>query len=325
MEKGFKNKNFAKGFAIGVVLTALIILVVFSAQGMIAGNLSPDAAKTKVTDFVNTNLLGGQATAKLDQITEDNKGVYKLKFTINNKPIESYMTKDGKLFFPEAYPMSTSTDEKTSTTVTKSDKPKVEIFVMSYCPFGTQIEKGILPAVQALGNKIDFKLKFVSYAMHGQKELDENLRQYCIDKDQGDKLFSYLNCFLKKDDSAGCLKSTSVDQTKLASCVKNADKEFKVTEQFIGKKNWNGNFPPFDVHKADNTKYGVQGSPALVINGAQAESGRDSASLLKTICGAFNKQPEICSTAKLSTASPAPGFGEGTDTSGGAAAGCATN
>ncbi|MCX6713997.1 MAG: hypothetical protein NTV48_02735, partial [Candidatus Vogelbacteria bacterium] len=85
MEKGFKNKNFAKGFAIGVVITAIIILVVFSTQEMIAGNLSPDAAKTKVTDFVNTKLLGGQSTTKQDQIIEDNKGVYKLKFTINNK------------------------------------------------------------------------------------------------------------------------------------------------------------------------------------------------------------------------------------------------
>jgi len=49
---------------------------------------------------------------------------------------------------------------------------------MSYCPYGTQIEKGILPVINALGNKIKFSLKFVDYAMHGKKEIDENSRQY---------------------------------------------------------------------------------------------------------------------------------------------------
>ena len=40
-----------------------------------------------------------------------------------------------------------------------------------------------------------------------------------------------------------------------------------------------------------------------------------------------NKQPDICTTAKLSSASPSAGFGEGTApaSSGAAAAGCATN
>jgi protein-disulfide isomerase len=207
--------------------------------------------------------------------------------------------------------------------ITKNDKPKVELFVMSYCPYGTQIEKGIIPAVQALGNKIDFNLKFVDYAMHGQQELNENLKEYCIDKNQKDKLLPYLTCFLKSSDSAACLKSAGVNQSKLDSCVKSADKEFKVTEQFTSKENWNGSYPPFDVHKADNTKYGVQGSPTLVINGTSAESARDSASLLKTICSAFNNQPDVCSTAKLSSASPSAGFGEGTEASSGSTAGCA--
>ncbi len=327
MEKGTKN-NFVSGLIIGAIIAAV---VVFFGQGIIGGNVSPDKAKTMVTNFVNTKLLGGQATAKLDQLASAGAGLYKVKFTINGKPIDSYMTKDGKLFFPEAFPMSSSTSsgaDQASTVVTKSDKPKVELFVMSYCPYGTQIEKGIIPAVQALGDKVDFKLKFVNYAMHGEKELKENLRQYCIEKDQTAKLLPYLTCFLKSDDSTSCVGSTGIDQEAMDSCVASADKEFKVTEQFTGKKNWNGNFPPFDVHKAENEKYGVQGSPTLVINGAQAEAGRDSASLLKTICSAFNKQPEICTTAKLSSDSPAPGFGEGTEApaaAGQPAAGCATN
>lgn len=336
LKKNFlKDKNFWMGLIIGVVVIVVAMLIVTGVQAMASGNMSIEKAKSKVTTYVNANLLGGQATASLDQITNAGKDIYKLKFNINGQSIESYMTKNGKLFFPEAYDMvSTTAKDATAqnsaqtaptTVVTKNDKPKVELFIMSYCPYGTQIEKGILPAVQALGNKIDFSLKFVNYAMHGQKELDENLRQYCIDKDQKDKIYTYLTCFLKSDDSASCLKSVGVNQSKLDSCVASADKQFKVTEQFTNKTNWNGNYPPFDTHKTDNAKYGVQGSPTLIINGDQVSTARDSATLLKTICSAFNNQPEVCSTAKLSSASPAPGFGEGTAAAGATTAGCATN
>ena len=36
----------------------------------------------------------------------------------------------------------------------KKEKPEVELFVMSHCPFGTQIEKGMLPVARLLGDKI---------------------------------------------------------------------------------------------------------------------------------------------------------------------------
>jgi hypothetical protein len=161
--------------------------------------------------------------------------------------------------------------------------------------------------------------------MHGENELTENMRQYCIDKEQNDKLFPYLNCFLKNGDATSCLNTTSINQTQVNSCIKSTDTEFKITSQFINKQNYKGQFPPFDIFKADNAKYKVAGSPTLVINGTQMESARDSASLLKTICSAFNIEPEICSTAKLSSANPAPGFGDGTTSNSAPAADCTTN
>ena len=72
----------------------------------------------------------------------------------------------------------------------KADKPKVELFVMSHCPYGTQAEKGMIPVVELLKDKISFEVKFVDYAMHGKKELDEQLRQYCIQKEQKAKFLT---------------------------------------------------------------------------------------------------------------------------------------
>ena len=206
--------------------------------------------------------------------------------------------------------------------VVKSAKPKVDVFVMSYCPYGTQIEKGILPVAQLLKDKIDFSIKFVYYSMHGQKEIDENTRQYCIEKEQSDKFISYLTCFLQAGDSPGCLKSSSIDTAKLDACVKVADTQFSISKNFADNSTYlSGRYPKYDVYAAENKQYGVQGSPTLVINGAQVSSARDSASLLKTICSAFTTAPSECSQT-LSSSSPSAGFGTAAAAASPASAGC---
>jgi hypothetical protein len=119
------------------------------------------------------------------------------------------------------------------------------------------------------------------------------------------------------------LEETGINQTRLSSCVKSTDTEFKVTELFNDENTWvSGRFPQFNLYKDDNDKYGVGGSPTLVINGATISSARDSDSLLRTICAGYETPPAECET-ELSAASPSPGFGYGT--SGGSTdAGCGT-
>lgn len=289
--------------------------------------ITPEAAKTRASDFINKNLLKGKATAEIESVTKA-FGLYEVMVKVGGKEITSYMTLDGKLFFPDgglnidelsnAAPKdqaaSASSAPSKPADIAKSDVPQVSLFVMSYCPYGTQIEKGILPVLSALGSKIRFNLEFVDYSMHGKKELDENLKQYCIQKNEPTKLATYLGCFLK-DSAQGdaCIASSGIDQAKLSSCIASTDSQFKVTDNYNDKSTWSGgNFPPFNVNKDDNTKYGVQGSPTLVVNGTEVDgAARDSKGLLDTICSAFSTKPAECGKT-LSSDAPAPGFGEGT-------------
>jgi hypothetical protein len=106
---------------------------------------------------------------------------------------------------------------------------------MSYCPYGTQMEKGILPAFDTLGDTVDAELKFVDYAMHGEKEVKENLRQYCIQENEPQKLASYLGCFLASTEGSeaeaqACMTQTQINQTLLNQCVAKPDAEYKVSE-----------------------------------------------------------------------------------------------
>jgi hypothetical protein len=175
------------------------------------------------------------------------------------------------------------------------------------------MEKGMIPVVKQLGDTIDFNLKFVNYAMHGEKEVKEQLNQYCIEKDQNEKFLPYLTCFLGTDggDTAGetCLAETKIDQAALTSCTEETDAEFSIMANLEDKEGWlNGRFPKFMTHNDENVQYGVQGSPSLVINGAKVNSGRDAASILNLVCSSFETQPEEC-TAELSAEAPASGFG----------------
>ena len=193
----------------------------------------------------------------------------------------------------------------------KTEKPVVELFIMSHCPYGTQIEKGILPVLKLLGDKIDFQLKFVYYAMHKEEELNEQLNQYCVQKNEPGKLITYLENFLVAGDSKSAVAKSGINAGKLASCVRATDLEFDVIGQFKkGEESWGMRFPPFDVHKVENEKYGVGGSPTFVLNGKTLGVGRSSAQLLEAICTGFEVAPEECST-ELSAAAPGAGFGFG--------------
>ena len=336
-EKHTANKTVKskKILVVGLLALALIASALFFLQknnikiGAKSGEvLSAEESKNKIEAFINENLMpqGSQVTIK--EFVEE-EYLYKVVVDIGNgqEPVNSYLTKDGKKFFPqvidieemeeqkrEAEEKANAEKEKEMSEMEKNDKPKVELFVMSYCPFGTQIEKGMLPVLETLGDKVDFELKFCTYAMHGEKELQEQMRQYCVQKEEPNKVEDYLNCFLEVDEagrSDKCIAEVGVNSSKLASCVTATDKEYKVMENFNNKETWlSGQFPLFDVYKADNDKYGITGSPGLVVNGKMIQSGRDSESLLKTICSGFNEQPEECSI-KLSSITPSSGFGFG--------------
>ncbi len=324
----FNRKTFLRFFLPLILIIALALIAWLSFRPK-TSVLTPDQAKIRAENFINDFLMQPGEKATVSEVTPA-YGLYKMKVDITSGQVESYLSQDGKLFFPQALDIDeigasqNSGDPSSSgapaTVSAKSDKPTVELFVMSYCPYGTQMEKGILPALAALGNKIDFQLKFVDYAMHGQQELAENLTQYCIASEQNSKLQAYLGCFLQAGDSASCLSSAGINKTKLDSCVSQTDQKYKVTSNFTNNVGYQGSYPSFNVFKADNEKYGVSGSPTLVIDGQSIQSGRDSASLLATICSAFNTPPAACDTA-LSSATPGPGFGTST-TDSAAAANC---
>lgn len=304
-----------------VAIFALIFTITLSACGTEQIKvISEEEAKATAENFVNEYLMMDETKASASNDGEE-YGLYKLSIDIGySEPVESYISKDGLLFFPQALNIEEIKEESANAPnnsqmpevdLPKTEKPKVEMFIMSYCPYGTQMQKGILPVVKLLGDKIDFQQKYVDYAMHDKVELDENILQYCIDKESPEEFTNYLDCFLTEGDKDKCLSENISDQTAINNCVASTDKEFKISENYTNKIGFKGSYPGFDIHKDDVLKYQVGGSPTLIINETEAQSFRDPASLLKVICSAFTEKPAECDVP-LPTEAPSPGFGYGT-------------
>lgn len=311
-----------------LIIIASLLMMILAGCSLPGNNttkvLAPEEAKVKIEEFINLNLMQGDTKATIKEIVEEGD-LYKITVSVGAQEITSYASLDGKRFFPQVMDIEEVKDAvnsdnnaannnaapASSPNVPKTEKPNVELFVMSHCPYGTQIEKGILPVLETLGDKIDFELKFCDYAMHDKIELDEQLNQYCIQKNENEKFLPYLTCFLEAGNTSDCLDKNGINKSKLSSCVKDTDNTFNVTKNYNDKSTWKGRYPGFGVYQADNTKYGVGGSPALIINGKTVGSARSADALLTSICAGFENPPEQCAT-ELSTASPSAGFGVGT-------------
>lgn len=102
----FEALNFKKiKFDKNSVLVALAVLSAFGALLVFlnsSNRLSVDSIAKKSLDFINDILLQGQQTASLISVSRE-AGLVKMKIEVEGTSFDSYVTQDGKLFFPQAF------------------------------------------------------------------------------------------------------------------------------------------------------------------------------------------------------------------------------
>jgi len=307
---------------ISIVIAGLLIagVFVYVNRGLSSGGLGMQDAGEKAVNYLNENkdTLTGGLVVSLVSVSEEGS-IYKVSLKVGDGEYDSYVSKDGKFLFPYGYNLQEASEgggaaaNNTTTEMEKRDKPDVKLFIMSYCPYGLQAQKMFLPAYELLKDKATMGVYFVNYIMHEKQEIDENLNQYCIQKEQKEKFSNYLNCFVLSGDSEKCLFQANIDKTKLSSCISQTDAEYKIYSQYDDKSTWlNGSFPKFDVQADLNTQYGVQGSPTIIINDQVVDvSPRSPERFKEIVCQAFNSQPSECSET-LSGEAASTGIGVGT-------------
>jgi hypothetical protein len=207
-------------------------------------------------------------------------------------------------------------EEKTG--IEKGDnKPQIDFYVMSYCPYGNMAEEGIEPVYQLLKDKADFNPHYVIYSnyggggpsycidadskycsMHGVQEMNQDIRELCVHKHMGDS--AYFRFVLAMNDKCSAsnadtcweavAKSLNLDTAKIKSCEEDEGESIAASELELNKL------------------LRVQGSPTVFVEGQPYSGGRAAADYAASLCAAFETAPDECSEeslATLGTAAPA--------------------
>ncbi len=186
------------------------------------------------------------------------------------------------------------------------NRPQIDFFVMSYCPYGNQAEEGIAPVYELLKDKADFNPKYVIYSnyqgggpnycideasqlcsMHGVQEINQDVREACVNKYMGiDKWFEFAlamnkKCTYKNADTCWEVVAAdlSLDIEKIKTCEAEEGEILMTADKEMGDA------------------LSVRGSPSVFIDGKTYSGGRTPEDYKKALCAAFDEAPEECSTS----------------------------
>ena len=302
LKRFMENKMYLVVAVLGVALVFTIIYASGAFTGLVVAPdvMSADEAGQKTLEFVNSYLLT-DAQATLNSV-EMESGIYKVFTNIDGQEVPIYATMDGKfIILPQGIidvdeyidTMEATENQPSPTTgeaIPKSDKPVVQLFIWSYCPYGVQAQGPMAEVASLLGNDADFRTELY-YDGHGAYETQQNKIQACIQEVDKEKYWEYAAGFVKdiypncgnsrdvecdKDESVKLMKSLGIDDSAVMSCVEERG------EELIAE------------HRTRAGTYGVTGSPSTVINGLKVNVARNAEAFKAAICSSFNTPPEEC-------------------------------
>jgi hypothetical protein len=283
-----------------IVLGAIVLVMLIANLGGITGNaISSGSAGDKLVDYLNTVADSEVTLVGVD----DFQGLYEVTVEYQGSNIPVYMTHDGKYYTTMLSPLEV--EEQTPVEIPKSEKPEVDLYVMSFCPFGNRAEDTMLPVYELLKDKVNWNVRYIVSvsgetvnSLHGQPEVDQNIREACVLKNYGmDALWSFMtdvnaNCGGDGSCWESVASASGVDTSVIESCV---------SEEGL------------DLMKAEadaSSEAGASGSPTLIINGVESTivyQYENSEAYKQEICSAFENAPEECSTQLSASTSASAG------------------
>ncbi len=278
----FKQTSTWKALT-GITLV-LLALSIFT-QGFNFAETSPTGAvavtlgeaEGKALDYVNSQLLQPPFVATIDS-SEELDNLYKIVLSVAGQTVDSYVTKDGKFFFPQGFDIDAITNnndadstelgnaEETPTVDVSADDDPVmgdedaPVTIVEFsdfqCPFCKKANDEALNLVKedyVKTGKVKLVFRDFPLEFHPEAELAA-LAAECADE-QG-KFWEYHDVLFANQDSLGDAKykawaeELGLDTEQFNDCYKS----LKYLDDVRGDM-------------ADGQKYGVSGTPAFFVNG----------------------------------------------------------
>lgn len=302
-----------------IIIAVLTLLFLTSLGYIIMTKLIPvmkpnetvttDQVRTKVKEYIDNNLLGGTVTSEITGVSENEEyDFYEVTVKVQNQEYTFYVSTDGKFLYLQRYDMNEQPEETTTTTTvpityTKTEKPKVLLFTMSYCPYGNVAEDMIKPVIDLMKDKITVEPHYIinktdtGYtSLHGDQELHENVRELCINKYQPDKYWDFVmavnsGCTSANVDSCweSIASANGIDTAKIKTCQTNEATALIESEIEL------------------STQYNASASPTTFINETKYSGARTPEAFKTTLCTAFIDTPSECSETLSGSSTTASG------------------
>ncbi|HMV68638.1 MAG TPA: thioredoxin domain-containing protein [Myxococcota bacterium] len=167
---------------------------------------------------------------------------------------------------------------------------KLELFVMSQCPYGIEVINAVGPLKEKLGDALDLKVEYIGdgaagslTSMHGPSEVTGDIAQLCAMKQDPSRWLGMTLCQNKAPREVGtnwksCAQETGMDTAALTSCVEGEEGQKLAAASF-------------DAAKAR----GAKGSPTIFLDGQPYSGGRKTNDFLRTICTSLGDAgPQAC-------------------------------
>lgn len=172
------------------------------------------------------------------------------------------------------------------------EKVKLSFHVMSKCPYGAQVVKGVKPALDTLGNAVDFEINYIGnqkgdkwLPMHGEKELQGDKIAVCTKKLYPEKYMDLVFCMAESfrkipENFEECATKVKFDAAKIKKCSDGDEGQKLVVESYKFSQ----------AQKAT-------GSPTIFLNGEKYKGGRTGSAFTKSLCDTFKTtKPQACNS-----------------------------
>lgn len=295
ISKEFKlPTNKWKTFTI-VLIVVLAISIFTGGFGIKEGGVSEAEATEQVSNYVESLLNVKPEISDFKRAPR----FYQFKITLMGQEYTSCLSTDGKMLLTNCegtdisdIPEAPTTPETVVQEVPKTEKPNVELFVMSFCPYGNKAEDTMISVYELLKEKVDWSIRYIVdvngdnvKSLHGQPETDQNIREVCVLNEYGLSEFWKFTTYVNKNcgSDGSCweksAEETGISASKIQTCFEEQGLELMKKEAEATKK------------------AGASGSPTLLINGVKSRAVYqygNSEAYKQEICSAFTTTPEEC-------------------------------
>lgn len=165
---------------------------------------------------------------------------------------------------------------------------KLDLFVMSQCPYGTKALDAMEEVLENFGDKIDFNIHYIAnekqdgtfQSLHGQPEVDENIRELCAIKHYPEN-YEYMDYIWCRD--------KNITSNDWEPCAKNFS---KIKTCFNGDEG--------KMLLSENSRLagqlGIGASPTWMVNNKYQFSGITAEVVKQNLCK-YNDLGDVCGTA----------------------------